>query len=258
MLKRFLKVMQEIKNWPLFILDYLKLIKKREIIYVHRSGVKFLTRTNSLDRAIINEIFCYDCYGIKNHKIKIQEKDIIVDIGAQAGFFSMYCAKKASKGEIFCYEPIKENFLQIKKNKELNKLTNIFPHNLAVSEKRGKIKIWINPINCGGHSVYSKDKIFFEEVKCITLNDVIKENKLEKIDLLKIDCEGSEYGIFNNLKEENLKRIKQIAMEAHYLDENKNPLIMINYLRKNNFNVFSTKLKKNSSANILAIRNNEN
>ena len=74
----------------------------------------------------------------------------------------------------------------------------------------------------GGHSIYkdlvsSSDDAFIE-VKSISLKDIFIDNKLNKIDFLKIDCEGAEYKILFNTPKKVLKKIKKIALEYHQMD----------------------------------------
>ena len=58
------------------------------------------------------------------------------------------------------------------------------------------------------------------ECKLISVSDIIKENKIEKIDLLKIDAEKSELEIIKGIDEPDWYKIKQIVIEIH--DKNGN------------------------------------
>lgn len=52
-------------------------------------------------------------------------------------------------------------------------------------------------------------------VPCLTLESVASDSRVDRIHLLKVDREGSEYGIFESLSPEAASRIDQIAMEVH-------------------------------------------
>ena len=52
-------------------------------------------------------------------------------------------------------------------------------------------------------------------VKCVSLGEIFDVNELEECDCLKIDCEGSEYEIFEKADEGDLRRVKSIVMEYH-------------------------------------------
>ena len=76
------------------------------------------------------------------------------------------------------------------------------------------------------------------EVDIISFNDFIIENKIEKIDFLKVDCEGAEYGIFNSISNEYLSNyINKVAIEFHHNILDVKVQTLINKLQDNGFNV---------------------
>ena len=56
------------------------------------------------------------------------------------------------------------------------------------------------------------------EVRCITLSQLIADNNLEKVDLLKLNCEGAEYEILYS-SADCLRRVDKVRLEYHNLDE---------------------------------------
>ena len=75
---------------------------------------------------------------------------------------------------------------------------------MAITDFRGNIEIGLWP-----------DIKDFVRVESITLKDIFNVCGLEKIDFLKVDVEGSEKSIFNNLTDEDLRRIDRIFIEWH-------------------------------------------
>lgn len=75
--------------------------------------------------------------------------------------------------------------------------------------------LFLSENNTGAHSFF-RDKGRSQEVDCTTLRDLLHEIPNGSIDLLKIDCEGSEYDILMGTDEENSKRIDRIVMETHH------------------------------------------
>jgi len=55
-------------------------------------------------------------------------------------------------------------------------------------------------------------------VDTTTLDNIFKENRIEKCDLLKIDCEGAECEILFNASKENIRNIKEIVGEHHQIE----------------------------------------
>lgn len=81
----------------------------------------------------------------------------------------------------------------------------------------------------------TKNNITILKKKVNNLNSIFKQYKIKKCSLLKIDCEGSEYQIFNNSHYKTLKKIKRIVMEVH----------LFNYEMKEQYNNLKTLLIKN-------------
>lgn len=174
----------------------------------------------------------------KPDNFEINQKDTVVDIGAQIGVFSIFAAYYTKKGRIFSFEPVPENFKLLKNNISLNNVKNVFPINKAISDKKGKENIFLNETNTGGHSFFQNDASQSKiEVSTISLNDFIKMYNIKKIDFLKIDCEGAEYKILFACSKETLSLIKKISMEYHNIKGKKNVKTLKKFLEKNGFKV---------------------
>lgn len=133
----------------------------------------------------------------------IKEGDVVVDLGANIGYFSLLAAKLVgSKGRVFSFEPEPKNFSYLKKNIEINNYNQVSAFQKAVSNKNGKTKLYICDYDTGHHTInqyegveaYSRGretKKHFIDIETITLDDFFK-GKEEKIDVIKIDVEGAE------------------------------------------------------------------
>lgn len=229
-----IKVVLNIKNWPTYFLDFFDLTSKKYITYKLRNGLKYVVRAKTSDRGILTTAIVNDEYEL--NKTKLAKDATVIDIGTQIGTFAVTVSKKASK--VYCYEPMPDNFGVLKRNIKVNKLDNKFEaFNLAVSDKKKKLKIYVNPINTGGHSAFEKTGKFVE-VQTTTLKSIFDDNKIKKCDLLKIDVEGSEYDVLYPLPKTYLKRIDRIRMEPDNIDDKKkNIKSMIKYLRDNGYKV---------------------
>jgi FkbM family methyltransferase len=133
----------------------------------------------------------------------IEEGDVVVDVGFNYGIFSLFALyNKASK--IYGFEPNIDIY---------NTIKNIYPepdrveiYNYAVSDKNKKMTFYSTPDTVASTMSFSKDGCKEYEVQCINLSDFIIEYNIEKIDFLKIDCEGEEYNvniIINKLEKNN-------------------------------------------------------
>ena len=162
---------------------------------------------------------------------KVSNNPIIFDIGANNGQSINRFQKLFSNYEIHSFEPIKHEF-EILKKKYGNK-KNIFLNNVAVGDEEGLRKFNItensqnssfNNINPGTKWLEKRSKQFnvaedkfvkkIEDVKIVTLDNYCKENKIDEIDILKIDTQGYEDKVLHGSKDLMKKnKIKAIIAE---------------------------------------------
>lgn len=152
---------------------------RHPLLFTLDNGLKFYL-DGIMDVWTIKEIIFNRHYEVKR---SVHSGDIVLDIGAAFGDFSIYSAKKAKM--VFAYEPLKTRISLMKRNISLNNIGNII----------------------------------FQEKAAESLDSVFAENRINKCHFLKIDCEGYEYQILNNASPETLKKIDYIAMEIHLFDE---------------------------------------
>jgi FkbM family methyltransferase len=178
-------------------------------------------------------------HGILDYKI--EDQDVVIDIGANVGLFSVLAANLAHKGRVYSFEPVRENFERLNSNIKLNDIRNITTENKGVSDKKKKATIHLIE-HSGGHSLsLNKIKLLQEKtsatqkIECISLKDVFDKYKIKRCNFLKLDCEGEEYKILTALPPTYFERIDKIALEFHHpvVDE----LKLAKHLVKNNFNV---------------------
>jgi FkbM family methyltransferase len=231
-IRLFLKSMNVLKNWYQYPLSYFGLVQNL-CIFKTTKGPKLIIRSSktSTDIHIFTEIWIEGEYDENGFEIK--SDDIVIDIGAHAGFFSLKASQTCTRGKILSFEPFPNNFEILKKNLELNNISNIYPKNIAVSKDVGKCKLYL-----GHDSTNSivKQKEHFIEVSTTTLEKIFDDNKLTHCNLLKLDCEGSEYEILFSTNPSIFKKIKKICMEYHVIPESKYTVEeLILFLENNNF-----------------------
>ena len=127
---------------------------------------------------------------------KVQENDIVVDIGATIGEFTYKIIERKPK---HCYvvEPLPIFFDTLKHNLEGHQVS--FTNAAITNDKYCNIE-WD-----GRNSI----------VNTLTFKDFVAQNRLNKIDFLKVDCEGGEYDIFTEENIEFLKKVPKIVCEVH-------------------------------------------
>jgi len=211
-----IKIIRLFKNWYKMTI-YFSEDKNISPILELRKGLKFYTNNNLLDVVAIVENFGFENEHDYFKMTNILKKSCIIDIGANIGAFSIYTATRFPDAEIFSYEPDPKNFEKFIKNIELNKIKNISPHNQAVGKIKGNVNLYSdNKGNFGtvGSSLVNTGPKYLV-ISCVTLDDILKDNHIEKCDFLKIDCEGGEYDIIFNSNKDTFMRIKSITLEYH-------------------------------------------
>ena len=189
---------------------------------------------------------------IKKEYDLVEEGDIVVDVGANIGLFSLFAMLKGAS-KIISIEPDKRNCAYLKQN--LNEFPKIIIIEEAISNKDGYIEFFTSEIssinstikNEENFSNFTKEIIQSYEVPCMSSSSLIKRYGITKIDFLKIDCEGGEFSFFENLDIDFLNnKISKIVCEVHkfagsqddYENKIKNKLIKCGFSVKesNSFN----------------------
>ncbi len=172
-------------------------------------------------------------------RINFNKKDKVIDIGAHYGLISIYIAKKNPQVDIYSFEPSKTTYTCLQENIKVNNIKNIKSFNAGVGLKNEEKEFYFSPINTWGSSdtpgADFQNFSFSEKVKMKNLSDVLKSEKIDKIKLLKVDCEGCEYDVFESMSDETLQKIEYLVVEAHaYVSDHEQRWNKINdRIRKN-------------------------
>jgi len=194
----------------LFLSKLFKL--KRERIF----GYKINAFDYGTIRFLFEEIFYRNEY-LFNSKNK---KPIIFDCGANIGFATIFFKWLYPESEIYAFEPDKKTFEILKKNVSQNKLKNVHLFNSAISDKNGKIDFFVDSKSPGSLVMSTKQERMPKDkitVECLSLSSLIEDKNLSKIDYVKMDIEGSENEVIQDLDKNNqLKNISKFSIEYHH------------------------------------------
>jgi FkbM family methyltransferase len=218
MIRKFSTAFNTIKtfrNWYTCLLVRGHLIKPEKVVLYLRNGDKFIVRVKQNDYWMIEYVYIHRLYTPPG--FEIERHDIVVDIGAYIGDFTVFAARAAKSGKVLAYEPLPANFKMLLENIKLNNLVNVTAFNYAVAGIHGERIIYYSPDDLGMTNLYKPlgNKPSKLRVKYVTLKEIFDENNLERIDFLKMDCEGSEYEIFMNTPDEYLQKIGKLSLSFH-------------------------------------------
>lgn len=172
---------------------------------------------------------------------KLPKGGTFIDIGANVGFYSLFAAQKAgSSGKIISFEPFPLNVQRLKRNISLNNFSRVEVVPMAVGNDSGKLDLYYseNEQNMGAVSGLGDGTDHSVTVDLIRLDDYLESCSIEKIDVIKIDIEGSEYDALTGMKQtlEKFKPAILIEISPEILvktertpDDIKNILFQLNY-----------------------------
>jgi len=148
----------------------------------------------------------------------------VIDVGVHIGIYTIMAASKIMPGgKILSIEPEPRNYEQLIQNIKLNNLKNVITKNIALSDYQGFGKLYLDS-SSGGHSLISKKgRNISIKVPIKTIDGLVRELNLKRVDLIKIDAEGSEIPILKGA-EETLKsnsQIKIVIATEHYKHQDK-------------------------------------
>jgi FkbM family methyltransferase len=141
------------------------------------------------------------------------EPDVIFDLGANIGLASVYFTNKYPKTRIIAVEPERSNFDLLLKNTK--NYDNISCYNNGIWYKKAFLEIEDNKADNWEYKVRETDNPNASSIKAITIDDLMNKLKINKIDILKIDIEGSEKELFEKNYECWLPKVNVIVIELH-------------------------------------------
>lgn len=187
-------------------------------------GLKINIRQNVFDARIVREVFIKKQYILN---FILPENPVIIDIGGYIGDFSLYASKYLRAKRVIVCEPVLENFELLNLNISDNNFNNIIKPIKKAVGKNDNLKIYIHKL--GDNEIHASSHLNKEDAEerladNITLNELIQENQIENVDLLKIDCEGNEYEILLSTDSKLFNKIDNIVFEYHKIDNYKQKL----------------------------------
>jgi len=163
--------------------------------------------------------------------------DVVIDIGANIGFFTLYLNQRAPGITVHCFEPASPTFERLRTNVWLNRLeSRTRLHRYAVSGDNG-----IAYLAHHQHSVErsllreSGDAALAEEVESLTLARALSVCGVDHVDMLKIDIEGAEVELILNSKPDTWRQIERVVLEFHGMLRPGCRQVLIDALRERGF-----------------------
>lgn len=148
---------------------------------------------DSLDTLGLSIRPVYDPLSTKIVVREIKMGNVVVDIGAHIGYYTLLFARLVGdRGKVYAFEPEPSNFNLLKQNIEINGYKNVALIQKAVSNENGITRLYLSEINTGAATIIgTENDSQYIEIETTTLDDFLM-NSEEEIDFIKIDIEGAE------------------------------------------------------------------
>jgi amino acid adenylation domain-containing protein/FkbM family methyltransferase len=278
-LNAYLQVDQQ--SLPL-LANYVSLLNNKAVsksdLHILPNGLPVLNSNLNEVRFLYNEIFEDHCY--LKHGITFSEDSCVVDIGANAGFFTVFLNVLSKDIKVYSIEPIPEVHHYLKVNRELYNIKGkalqvavldtekevdftYYPGVSIVSGLSDEIREVKDVVasyirNSNGEDLLEEEidsllNVKLEsrqiKVKTKTLSQIIEEEKIDRIDLLKVDVENSEHHVLAGILDKDWDKIGSIIIEVHDVDGRLKDITEI--LAQRGFKTFVEKEKMLSKDDIL-------
>lgn len=261
-LSGYLKIYKEygIKNaiWSFYRFYYRKYklnkaIKKGNyVVNTHGSKLMVIPGDEGLSAELL--VFGYHERDTTEFISKYLRKNMVcLDIGANIGYYSTLYSKIIGKGGlVLAIEPSPLNFRYLKKNLEFQKFSNSKLYNCACGDKNGTVNFQVdtrtNKCKVVSKNIKPDSNTEIIAVPLRTINDIVEEIKVNRIDFLKIDVEGYEMKVLEGAWQ-SIRKFKptiQIELHINRLGESVTKEI-INRLKKEGYKIIYNDIGKDET-----------
>lgn len=135
---------------------------------------------------------------------EIEDDDVVYDIGANTGIYTLFAAKKCPNGKVIAFEPYPPNINILKRDIRRNNIGNIDVFDIALSDSTGRIQFNQpddDDIGYGSSSIEADGSEDTIEVPTTTGDKLIADNKIPYPNIVKIDVEGAEPLVIDGLED---------------------------------------------------------
>ncbi len=153
------------------------------------------------------------------HKF-LRKEMTAVDIGANLGEYTLFIAKRLTHGKVFSFEPLPLMRDRLVENINLNGFINVITIGVGLSDREQLLQIYeVDDVHEGLNTFYLGDRKSkgFQEVLLKTLDSQVELLKIERIDFIKIDVEGSELPALKGALKSILKWRPYVMVEINDL-----------------------------------------
>ncbi len=171
-------------------------MNNKNVSIIQKQGIEYFKMITESDI----ERWRYDTFWEKEYEtimwIDSFTDGHFVDIGANVGLYSLYCADSHPEMIVLAFEPFKANYDRLIENAKLNGFDNIVAANVAIGAYTGvfNLKCVSDQVGSSGHQLNEGEG---DICACVSLNNFKILSKIP-LNYIKIDTDGNEYDIIKN------------------------------------------------------------
>jgi FkbM family methyltransferase len=241
----------------------LHLIYREDRRIITRNGIKYEV---DLSEGIDLSVFAFGKFqgNVSDNKhISLPEDAVVFDVGANFGIMALQYAKAVSSGKVYAFEPTYYAFSKLKRNLELNpelakRIVTVQSFVSSRTCKETNIKAYASwkvggAVENGRHSIHRGTIKSTEGIGKLSLDDFCVENKIGRLDFIKIDTDGHEYEVLKGAQKviTKFKPIVIFEVGLYVMEENNIDFsIYLNYFGSLGYSLFTSgNIKKIDAAN---------
>lgn len=130
----------------------------------------------------------------------LQEGDTFIDVGANIGYYTVVTsAIVGASGKVIAFEPEPKNYQMLLANIALNNQLNVLPVHAGLSNVTQNAQIYLSDDNWGDHQIYDAGLARNSVSISLLHGDNFLVDKIDRIDVLKVDTQGAEFLVMTGL-----------------------------------------------------------
>jgi len=176
-------------------------------------------------------------------QVSLKGDDVVLDMGANIGIFSVFAAKKTKK--VIAFEPIKITRGFLEENIKKNNINNVEVVPFALGDENKEVSFSVEEGSLGSSSVMreGEEGLSVEKVQQYRLDDILLKKNISQVDFIKADIEGAERFMLMGAEKTIKKNKPKISICIYHLPDD--PEVIEDILRRYvpEYNFFKTKTK---------------
>lgn len=252
-----IELIKYISDKPFFGKNFLRKIFRFYLTLFPIRYLKYWLFLNPQDTGMAMQLIenIYESYSNDVISELLKKGSTIVDVGAHVGSNTLFFSKIAGdNGHVFCFEPDPQNFNLLKKNLYINGIKNVSAYRVAISDRKGKAKLYPSVEETTDHRISDSNLIGRKiiKVQCDSLDNLLR--KIKNVNLIKIDVQGWEIKCLQGMKdivrknkdfiliieywprglreagfvpESLIDLLKKMRLKLYILDENKRKILVV-------------------------------